>query len=489
MRLNTFYQFIPADHIGAKQLLNYMRVSCNKLVFSTVRQCLLKSALYIGGLLLAIGAFMALVGLVLMIFQDESERWDWWVPLIMLVSMLPFLPLICLSNCYDSFILPGRVKRKIERFLNESLPGCEITEWVTPASCYVNYQNLTLEVALNKKEFDDKGRQLPYGQGKDQFCVGQVVLLKDAEKKADWAAYCMEHSNPRLVLLPDYICLAHLTKELKDRNIVQQGLAQVKALMERFGLTAIRESEIPRPTLSDECYDLMSGLEAALSEECELSHLSGHFDEDNLEGFFRESYEKCSEAGFLPVLIRLNNNLLEDIQYNKDKVHEPVPSARQYLKDALDRFKNDYADSETDWENNFVGKVEEGTFDTARWLRVALDGEPGEKACNAVVCIPGHDAGRVFQELCMGHFNDCPNPVQHAAVARYWQEEYGALPCFITSDIIVYYVPQPVGKDRAMQLAEEHMAYCTDIIMQGNWNISTLAHGLQQSHFWYFWWD
>lgn len=487
--MNTYYQFIPADHAGARLCLLCLVDSNEKLVFSTVHQCLWKTVKYVGGLLLAVGAFMALIGLIAMMFQDESERWDWWVPLLMLVSMLPLLPLICLSNYYDSFILPGRVQKKVERFLNENLPDCEIAEWKTPDSCYVNYQDMILEVALSKKETDDKGRELSQGQGKDQFCLGQVVLLEDAGRKEEWACYCEKHSTDQLILKPDYICLTYVTKELKDRNAVQQGLAQVKTIMERFGLASIRESEISRPTLSDDCYELMSGLEALLSDECELAHLPNYPEERKLEGFFRDSYEKCRESDFMPVLVKLNYNLLEDIEDNKKKEYEPIPSARQYLKDALDMIRNDYAESDTDWEENIVGKIQDGTFNIASWFHQALKSVSEEEICNAVAFIPGHDAGRVFQELSMGAYNDCPNPAQHAAVARYWQEEYGALPCFITSDIIVYYVAQPVGKDCAMQLAEEHMAYCPDIVMQEDWNISTLAHTLQQSHFWYFWWD
>ncbi len=220
--MNTYYQFIPADHVGAKLYLYcLLGGSGKKLVFSTVRQFLWKTVKYVGGLLLALGAFMALIGLIAMMFQDKSERWDWWVPLVMLVSMLPFLPFICLSSYYDSFILPGRMQKKMEAFLNENLPGCEIAEWKTPVNCYVNYQDMALEVALSKKETDDKGRKLPEGQGKDQFCLGQVVLLRDAERREEWAHYCEKHSTAQLMLKSDYICLAYVTKELKDRNIVQ----------------------------------------------------------------------------------------------------------------------------------------------------------------------------------------------------------------------------------------------------------------------------
>ncbi|MBO4850121.1 MAG: DUF4253 domain-containing protein [Prevotella sp.] len=55
--------------------------------------------------------------------------------------------------------------------------------------------------------------------------------------------------------------------------------------------------------------------------------------------------------------------------------------------------------------------------------------------------------------------------------------------------IIEFTVPQPVSEAESLPLAEEHYAFCTDIIDQGVGTIHTLADVLRKSTVWFFWWD
>lgn len=56
-----------------------------------------------------------------------------------------------------------------------------------------------------------------------------------------------------------------------------------------------------------------------------------------------------------------------------------------------------------------------------------------------------------------------------------------------SNDMIQYYVPKPVTDD-TMSVAEEHMGYCEDTVLQGD-NLTTLAATIKESTVWTFWWD
>lgn len=89
-----------------------------------------------------------------------------------------------------------------------------------------------------------------------------------------------------------------------------------------------------------------------------------------------------------------------------------------------------------------------------------------------------------------GDWNDCPSPVIHCAMLRYWQEKYGAEIVTMSGDVIECRVTKPPDTDEAaMQLAREQYCYCADIVEQGTDTITNLAATLLDSEHWYFWWD
>lgn len=104
--------------------------------------------------------------------------------------------------------------------------------------------------------------------------------------------------------------------------------------------------------------------------------------------------------------------------------------------------------------------------------------------------IPVSEPWRCFAYVPAGNWNECPTASQMMAVCKYWQEKIGAFPAMISSDVLQLYAPVPVTlRTDAMQLAEEHYAFCNDIVDQGTGTIGNLAGLLSDSHIWYFWWD
>ena len=89
-----------------------------------------------------------------------------------------------------------------------------------------------------------------------------------------------------------------------------------------------------------------------------------------------------------------------------------------------------------------------------------------------------------------GAWNECPSPEEHVVVMRYWFERWGAEPVAITSDTVEMLVDKPPhSQEEALALANEHFAYCEDIVTQGVGTIEALAATLLEGQTWFFWWD
>ena len=103
--------------------------------------------------------------------------------------------------------------------------------------------------------------------------------------------------------------------------------------------------------------------------------------------------------------------------------------------------------------------------------------------------LPAKNPWEVFAWTPFGGWNECPAPEEQVAVAKYWFEKYGAVPGVMTMDVLEYTVPAPVGREAAMELAQEQYAFCPDIVDQGCGSVGLLADILSKSTTWFFWWD
>lgn len=90
----------------------------------------------------------------------------------------------------------------------------------------------------------------------------------------------------------------------------------------------------------------------------------------------------------------------------------------------------------------------------------------------------------------MGGYNDCPPPDVQAAVFRRWYKKYGATPAVVghdTWELIVERPPQT--EEEALELAKELYIFDYDILSQGYGEIGIMAADLIDNPVWYFWWD
>ena len=89
-----------------------------------------------------------------------------------------------------------------------------------------------------------------------------------------------------------------------------------------------------------------------------------------------------------------------------------------------------------------------------------------------------------------GGWNACPPAEVHVALHRRWHERWGSEIACMSNDVIECTVARPPANEvEALQLAEEHMIYCPDIVHQGTQTLEGLAAALLEGRTWYFWWE
>lgn len=107
-----------------------------------------------------------------------------------------------------------------------------------------------------------------------------------------------------------------------------------------------------------------------------------------------------------------------------------------------------------------------------------------------IVIVPTTNGYEVPAYLAWGGWNDNPMPEYHVAALRSWEKRYGTELVGITSDVLnLRSSNRPKNREEAIALANEHYAYCSDIVDQGAGTLSELAASYLKSDWWYFWWD
>lgn len=92
--------------------------------------------------------------------------------------------------------------------------------------------------------------------------------------------------------------------------------------------------------------------------------------------------------------------------------------------------------------------------------------------------------------LKIGGWNEVPNAEEHAALFKYWFEQFGATVACIADDTIEMTVARPAStREEALALAKQQYIYCADIVHQGVDSVEALAATLLGATVWYFWWD
>lgn len=104
--------------------------------------------------------------------------------------------------------------------------------------------------------------------------------------------------------------------------------------------------------------------------------------------------------------------------------------------------------------------------------------------------LPTHNAHDAAAWHKFGGWNSCPPPAVHVALARDWNEQYGARLVVNTHDILEFEIAHPIAsREEAVVMALLHHRYCPDVIEQGIGSVLRHAAYLLGARYWYFWWD
>jgi len=235
---------------------------------------------------------------------------------------------------------------------------------------------------------------------------------------------------------------------------------------------------------------------------CECQYFPPMRDDDPLTSALGYARRRGVRDGYVPVLIRVDQTLLDCMIMNSDpgsrggafdpvKVAEyrrywlshPAEGGREILEGLAARRRTEAEEEGIDWQvlsGSMEGGVKNDSF-------ISYWGSLGMTDPFILAKIPVRNPWQIFAYLPFGGRNECPGTPELMAITKYWFEKYGAVPSVMTHDELEFDLPAPAPKEQAMELAAEHYGFCPDL--DGNRSLGALADTLRRSGKWYFWWD
>ena len=245
--------------------------------------------------------------------------------------------------------------------------------------------------------------------------------------------------------------------------------------------------------------------------DCECTYFPSMADDDPIMSAYSYAKRESVKEGFVPVLIKADDEtLLEclvmnadpendaDIyefdlktvtEYRKKMLSAPIKDGKAVLEELTGQRKEEAEDDDMDWDEEILGKME-GGYENNR-ISCYWDSDTDMTHPLILAKIPVKNPWEIFAYLPFGNWNDCPDTPELMAVAKYWFEQYGAVPAAMSHDELEFLLPVPVHKEKAMEVAAEQYGFCPDIVdqEQDDPTVGNLADVLRQSTVWYFWWD
>ena len=245
--------------------------------------------------------------------------------------------------------------------------------------------------------------------------------------------------------------------------------------------------------------------------DCECTYFPSMKDDDPITVAYSYAKRDSVHEGFVPVLIRADDEtLLECLvmnadpendadfyefdlktvtEYRKKMLSTSIKDGKAVLEEMIGLRKEEADDDDMDWEEEILGKMENG-YENNRFSSF-WEYDTDMTYPMILAKIPVKHPWEIFTYLPFGNWNECPDTPELMAVAKYWFEQYGAIPAVLTHDVLEFDLPAAISKECAMEVALEQYGFCPDVVDQGpeDATVGSLADGLRQSKVWYFWWD
>ena len=244
--------------------------------------------------------------------------------------------------------------------------------------------------------------------------------------------------------------------------------------------------------------------------DCECTYFPSMKDDDPIMSAYSYARRLGVREGFVPVLIKPDETLLECLVMNADPEHDadcyefdlktvaeyrkkmlaaPVKDGKAVLEELTGQRKEEARDDDLDWEEEVLGEIE-GGYENRRFSSY-WDSDTDMTYPLILAKIPVKNPWEIFAWLPFGNWNECPDTPDLMAAAKYWFRQYGAIPAVMSHDELEFLLPAPVPGEKAMEAAVEQYGFCPDVVDQGpeDATVGALADALRQSTVWYFWWD
>ena len=240
--------------------------------------------------------------------------------------------------------------------------------------------------------------------------------------------------------------------------------------------------------------------------DCECTYFPSMADDDPIMSAYSYARRLGVREDFIPVLIKPDETLLECLvmnadpendadcyefnpkaveEYRKKMLSAPVKDGKAVLEELTGQRKEEAEEDDMDWEEEIIGEID-GGINNDRFASY-WDSDTNMTVPLILAKIPVKNPWEVFAYLPFGNWNECPDTLELMAVAKYWFEQYDAVPAAMSHDELEFLLPAPVPKEKAIDVAVEQYGFCPDL--DQNASIGTLADTIHQSTVWYFWWD
>ena len=348
-----------------------------------------------------------------------------------------------------------------------------------------------------------------YTYGMDVFGKEEMeVLNADAEP---------EELRDFLASLASYVLACDVT--LKDGETIGFSADDKHAITRGPGVSLPEEQmtlkisyESAGGELDEDTLDPSDAAQAIMEYlDCECTYFPSMADDDPIMSAYSDAKQESVKKGFVPVLIQANDEtLLECLvmnadpendadcyefdlktveEYRKKMLAAPVKDGKAVLEALTGQRREEAEDDDMDWEKEVLGEMK-GGYDNCRFSNY-WDSDTGMTHPLILARIPVKNPWEIFAYLPFGNWNECPDTPDLMAVAKYWFEQYGAVPAAMSHDELEFELPAPVSREKAMEAAAEQYGFCPDIVdqEQDDPTVGNLADVLWQSTIWYFWWD
>lgn len=238
---------------------------------------------------------------------------------------------------------------------------------------------------------------------------------------------------------------------------------------------------------------------------CTAYKLDEKMTADEVTELYISQAEQGKTDGYTPVILALDRRVREMVESNMQDYESAEKFREAVLADTLggkELFESGYAkiieDYGGDDEYDMLGESDErlelmlkarALYDKSNLWSVSysLDMEVDGEGVY-LVQVPTENPWEVTAWLPFCGWNECPAVSDMLKECRYWYEEYGAVPAYISGDTMIFRLNEPVSdKQTAREISHQHAVFCSEFL--GMTGLDSQTADIMTSNMWSFWWD